>query len=170
MNLFAEAKLNGIGVIVAAHPTKDATAGLAKMVAGSGQWAASAGRMVGLWVHTDVSDPRRQIESYGRQGSVNNFPRAVIQWDAETNRYDLIGRLEDVAEEEREGEAVEAMRELVGLMPDGPQTRQELGALAKEHLGLSRNRTDDLLKLALEQGAVGRETVARGEHVYRRTE
>ena len=166
MNLFADAKLNGIGVIVAAHPTKDATAGLARMVAGSGQWAASAGRMVGLWVHADVSDPRRQIESYGRQGAANNFPRAVIQWDAVTNHYALVGTVEDVADEEREGDEVEAMLELVGLLPDGPQTRQAVRDLAKSQLGLGRNKTDDLLKLAFEQGNLERDTAARGEHVY----
>ena len=86
MNAFGEAKMAGIAIIVAAHPTKDATASLAKMVAGSGQWAAAAGRQVGLWVHADITDPRRQIESHGRQGAANNFPRAVIEWDEATVR------------------------------------------------------------------------------------
>jgi len=56
MNMLAEAKLAGIAVVVAAHPTK-AGGDLSKMVAGSGQWAASAGRQVGLWLYERWTTP-----------------------------------------------------------------------------------------------------------------
>ena len=150
MNLFAEAKLNGIAVIVAAHPTKDATASLARMVAGSGQWAASAGRMVGLWVHGDVSDPRRQIESYGRQGSANNFPRAVIEWQEETNEYELLGLASEVANEEKEALRGVELDDVVSVVPEEGATRAQIQTAARETLGIGRNKVDSALKAAEE--------------------
>ena len=150
MNLFAEAKLNGIAVIVAAHPTKDATASLARMVAGSGQWAASAGRMVGLWVHADVSDPRRQIESYGRQGSANNFPRAVIEWHEETNEYELLGLASEMADEEKEALRGVERDDVVSVVPEEGATRAQIQTAARETLGVGRNKVDSALKAAEE--------------------
>jgi len=69
---------------------------------GSGQWAAAAGRQVGLWVHTEINDPQREIESHGRQGSRNNFPRSVIEWDEGTNEYVLLGSAAELNDEAKE--------------------------------------------------------------------
>jgi len=154
MNAFAKAKLNGIAVVVAAHPTKDVTASLAKMVAGSGQWAAAAGRQVGLWVHTDITDPRRVIESHGRQGSANNLPRAVIEWDEATNEYRLLGLASEVADNEKEAVREVERENVLSLVPEEGATRVEIVDAAKQAFGIGRNKVDEALKAAEASGVI----------------
>jgi Bifunctional DNA primase/polymerase, N-terminal/Primase C terminal 1 (PriCT-1)/AAA domain len=171
MNMFAEARLEGIAVVVAAHPTKVSTS-LSKMVAGSGQWAAAAGRQVGLWAHQGVTEPRRQLQSVGRQGFKNNFPREVIEWDQESNSYSIIGLVEEIEEAERLASKAEArqveVEQLVANLPYEPQSRQDIIALAKDRFNWGRDRTDETLRLAVEGGKVTRDTQARGEAVFAR--
>ena len=149
MNMFAEARLAGIAVIVAAHPTKNPTGALSTMIAGSGQWAASAGRQFGIWVHEDANDPRRQIEAHGRQGWRNNLPRTVIEWDKKTNTYNVLGALEEVQDEEQRELKDADLEALLADFPDkSPMPRIE------EHgtsLGFGRNQTRELVQRGLSQ-------------------
>jgi hypothetical protein len=154
MEMFAEAKLEGIAIVVAAHPTKDATASLAKMVAGSGQWAAAAGRQVGVWVHTDITDPRREIESHGRQGSANNFPRSVIEWDEATNEYDLLGLASEVADDAKEAVREVERGNVLTLVPKEGATRAQIVEAAKQAFGVGRNKVDETLKEAAAAGLI----------------
>ena len=152
MNMLAVAKLAGIAIIVAAHPTKNATGSLANMAAGSGQWAASAGRLVGLWAHEDVSDPRRQIEAHGRQGSRNNLPRTIIEWDSVTNAYTVLGALGEIAAEEDETLRLADMDRLLVDFPDGA-TKADIEQWGQD-IGLGRNKTRSLLKKAVKDGKI----------------
>jgi hypothetical protein len=149
MNMLAEAKLAGIACVIAAHPTKNARGALASMVAGSGQWAAAAGRQVGLWAYEEPSDPRREIEAQGRQGWMNNMSRTVIEWDRRTNTYELLGPVDDVREEDGQQLSNADLDRLLADFPDG-STKLE----AEDHgrsLGLGRNQARRLVTLALRQ-------------------
>jgi hypothetical protein len=148
MMMLAEAKLNGIAVVIAAHPTKNPTT-LANMTAGSGQWAATAGRIFGIWTHTDAQGYRREIEAHGRQGVDNNLPRTVIEWDPNTNKYSMVGRVEDVKADAAVENDQADLERLLANFPDR-STQEE----AEEHgrsLGFTRNRARVLLKLGEEQ-------------------
>ncbi len=168
MNAFMPLKLENVAITVAAHPTKVA-ANLAKMVAGSGQWAAAAGRQVGLWAHKDITDSRRELESVGRQGSSNNFPREVIDWDRDRNTYTILGRASEVRDEEAEEDRREVRAEnldnLLELLGPGPWTKADAYSAGKE-TGLGQKRVDELLLLAVEQGKASVEVAAHGRHLY----
>jgi bifunctional DNA primase/polymerase-like protein/AAA domain-containing protein/primase-like protein len=172
MNAFADLKLENVAITVAAHPTKVSTS-LAKMVAGSGQWAAAAGRQVGLWAHAGVTDTRRELESLGRQGSSNNYPREVIEWDRDQNTYAILGPAsalrEEQADEERRELRVQQMQALVTAFADDPWGKADAHVVAKEQFGWGQKKTDELLKLALAEGKVDLQVAAHGEHVYMAT-
>jgi putative DNA primase/helicase len=150
MNMFAEAKLNGIAIIVAAHPTKNETGALSTMIAGSGQWAASAGRQFGIWVHEDANDPRRQIEAHGRQGCRNNLPRTIIEWDKNTNTYEKLGRADDVAAEKQDEQNATELGELLAHFQDGSKM-EEIEQFSKDACGFSRGKARKLVELGVER-------------------
>jgi hypothetical protein len=169
MNAFAPLKLENVAITVAAHPRKE-SASLTKMVAGSGQWAAAAGRQVGLWSHQAVTDPRRELESVGRQGSSNNYPREVIEWNREANSYAILGQASEIREDEagelrREQQTLDAER-LVEALGDGPWGKGDAYIVAKERFDWGQKRTDELLKRAVELELVERDVAAHGQHVY----
>ena len=169
MNGFAQLKLENVAITVAAHPTKMA-ASLSKMVAGSGQWAAAAGRQVGLWAHQGVTDPRRELESVGRQGWGNNYAREVIEWERDSNTYSILGLAtearDEQAEEARREAKIAEMERLITALDGSPWTKADAYPAAKELLGIGQKRTDELLKLALEIGRAELERAAHGEHIY----
>jgi hypothetical protein len=139
------------------------------MVAGSGQWAAAAGRQVGLWAHQGVTDARRELESVGRQGSSNNYPREVIEWDRDANAYTILGpaseiREEQADEERREGR-IQQIEALVAALDRDSWGKADAYEVAKQ-LGWGQKRADELLKLALAEERVDLEVAAHGEHVY----
>jgi hypothetical protein len=142
---------------------------LSKMVAGSGQWAAAAGRQVGLWSHQGVTDTRRELESVGRQGSTNNYAREVIEWDRATNTYAVLGLASDVraddTSQERRDRQEEDLHDLLRELGEGPWSKSDAHAAGKS-LGWGQKKADALVKLALEDGHVTREIAAHGRHRY----
>ena len=169
MNSFAQLKLANVAITVAAHPTK-AAASLAKMVAGSGQWAAAAGRQVGLWAHQDVTDTRRELESVGRQGYSNNYPREVIEWDRHANTYAILGPASEVRADqesrEREDRLEQDTDRLIDALGEGPWDKADAYTTAKDRFDWGEKRTDQLITLALGRDQLTRTVGAHGKHVY----
>jgi hypothetical protein len=169
MNALAQLKLQGVAITVAAHPTKTA-ASLAKMVAGSGQWAAAAGRQVGLWAHQGVTDTRRELESVGRQGYSNNYPREVIEWDRHANTYAILGPASEVRADhesrEREDRLEQDTDRLIEALGEGPWSRADAYTIAKNRFGWGEKKTDELIRLAVERGQLTRTVGAHGKHAY----
>jgi hypothetical protein len=168
MNRFAQLKLENVAITVTAHPTKTAAI-LSKMVAGSGQWAAAAGRQVGLWAHQGVTDTRRELESVGRQGWSNNYAREVIEWNREENTYSILGpasdvRAEEASEQRRDEQTLDAER-LLDALGEGPWGTEDACEIGKR-FGWGEKRTRALLKLAVDLQRVTRRVAAHGQHVY----
>lgn len=168
MIAFATLKLENVAITVASHPTKMGGS-LSKMVAGSGQWAAAAGRQVGLWAHQGVTDTRRELESVGRQGWSNNYAREVIEWNREQNTYSILGlasevRADEASEQRRDQQTLDAERlvDALGKAPWGKAEAYEVG----KRFDWGEKRTDELLKLAVERESIAVTRAAHGQHVY----
>ena len=164
MNMFAEAKLAGIAIIVAAHPTKNETGALSTMIAGSGQWAASAGRQFGIWVHRrrQRSSPTNRSPRPARVR--NNLPRTVIEWDNKTNTYKKLGRAEDIATEEQDEQLATELEELLAHFQDESKMK-EIEQFGKEAFAFSKSKTRKLVELGVELGRLEKhpgERPARG--------
>jgi AAA domain len=148
MAVIQEAQQLGIGVIIAAHPTK--TGGtLTSMISGSGQWAAAASRIIGLWAfdRENYNDPRRYIEALGRQGIENNISRSAIEWDRDLATYLWLGDAPQVTQADKDDLLIKALRSI-----DRPATAQEVADETGEPFSSVKKRLRD----ATERGTIAR--------------
>jgi hypothetical protein len=93
---------------------------------------------------------RRELESVGRQGSSNNYPREVIEWDRHANTYAILGPASEVRADhesrEREDRLEHDTERLIDALGEGPWSKADAYTTAKNSFGLGEKKVDELIK------------------------